>query len=375
MLRKMGWEITWDAIVIGAGPSGSVAARELARSGCRVLLVDKAIFPRSKVCGCCLNGAAIEILNRLQLGHVLADAVPLNRVKISARHRTADVQLPRGVALSREVLDARLVEEAVKAGVDFRAGTQAKFGAEQPHGREVYLNGVATFARVVIMASGLGSAEAPAESGSRIGAGTMIAADESGDFFARGTIYMATGRRGYVGIVRVEDNRLDMAAAFDAGFVKECGGLGQAGEAIFDEVSWPLPVRLAELSWKGTPALTRKPAHIAAYRLFAVGDAAGYIEPFTGEGMAWAIISARLVAPIAVRAIDNWNEGQAEEWEALHRRVLGPRQRRCKVVARVLRSPLLRQLAVRSLSLFPYLARPVIASLNHSPHFPQPTSA
>jgi menaquinone-9 beta-reductase len=225
------------------------------------------------------------------------------------------------------------------------------------------------------VASGRGGADAPAESDSRIGAGTMISDTESGDFFVRGTIYMATGRRGYVGLFRVEENRLDMAAAFDAGFLKECGGLGQASEAIIAEVGWPLPARLAELPWKGTPALTRKPEHIAAYRLFAVGDAAGYIEPFTGEGMAWAIISASLVATIAVRAIDNWNEGQAEEWEALHRRVLGPRQRRCRVVARVLRSPLLRQLAVCSLSLFPYLARPVIASLNHSPHFPEPTSA
>ena len=67
--------MTWDALVIGAGPAGSVAARELARRGCRVLLVDKATFPRPKVCGCCVNGAAIRALERLGLGHVLDGAI------------------------------------------------------------------------------------------------------------------------------------------------------------------------------------------------------------------------------------------------------------------------------------------------------------
>ena len=52
---------------------------------------------------------------------------------------------------------------------------------------------------------------------------------------------MATGRGGYVGLVRVEDDRLDVAAAFDAAFVKSAGGLGPAAEAILGEVGWPVP--------------------------------------------------------------------------------------------------------------------------------------
>ncbi len=118
--------MTWDAIVIGAGPAGSVTARELARRGCRVLMVDKAAFPRAKVCGCCLNGAAVGTLEHLGLGHVLEGAVPLDRVTVAAGSRTADLRLPRGVALSREVFDARLIDEAVKAGVEFRQETVVK---------------------------------------------------------------------------------------------------------------------------------------------------------------------------------------------------------------------------------------------------------
>ncbi|HEV3440556.1 MAG TPA: NAD(P)/FAD-dependent oxidoreductase [Gemmata sp.] len=364
-----------DVIVIGAGPAGAVTARELSRSGCRVLLVDKASFPRSKVCGCCLNGAAVGILNKVGLGSVLTDAVPLHRVSIAAGQRTADVTLPRGVALSREIFDARLVEEAVNNGVEFRSGTVAKLGEERPDGREVFLNSVPAFARVVVQASGLAGGEATPEPRSRIGAGTMIPAEFSCAFFVPGTIYMATGRHGYVGLVRVEDNRLDIAAAFDPGFIKACGGLGPAAEAILREVGWPVSPGLAELPWKGTPGLTRRPVHVAAHRLFAVGDAAGYIEPFTGEGMAWAVMSATVLAPIAARAASRWNVGLVREWEVAHSRILGHRQRLCQVVAHILRSPLLRGFAVRALGAFPILAHPVIAALNQPCHLPQITSA
>ena len=208
-------------IVIGAGPAGAVTARELGRSGFRVLMVDKASFPRQKVCGCCLNGAAMELLQRLGLGNVLDDAVRLNRVTIAVGQRTANVILPRGVALSREVFDARLVEEAVKSGVMFRPLTLAKLGEIQSDARAVLLNGESVIARIVVQASGLVGGEAIAEHGSRIGAGTMIPAGLSRDSYASGTIYMATGRHGYVGLVRVEDGRLDIAAAFDPGFVKD----------------------------------------------------------------------------------------------------------------------------------------------------------
>ena len=58
----------WDAVVIGAGPAGSMTARELARLGRKVLLVDKAAFPRGKVCGCCLSGSALTTLRSVGLG-------------------------------------------------------------------------------------------------------------------------------------------------------------------------------------------------------------------------------------------------------------------------------------------------------------------
>jgi len=354
----------FDAVIIGAGPAGSVAARELARGDCRVLLVDKASFPRAKVCGCCLNAAAIDTLRQLGLGEVLTNGVPLSAVRIAAGRRSAQVKLPGGVALSREAFDAALVNEAVNAGVEVRDGVCAKLGECNPHYRKVLVGSQSVRTRVAIVASGLSGSDATPEAHSRIGAGVVVPAEAVPAFFTPGTIFMATARGGYVGLVRVEDGRLDVAAAFDLAFVKMHDGPGLAAEDVLNEVGWPRIAGLAELPWKGTPALTRRAKAVAGERWFAIGDAAGYVEPFTGEGMAWAVMSAAAVAPIAARAVKQWDDSLTREWEFTHRRVIGKRQRTCRVVSRVLRSPLLTSIAVRALSVFPVLSRPVVASLN-----------
>jgi hypothetical protein len=80
--------------------------------------------------------------------------------------------------------------------------------------------------------------------------------------------------------------------------------------------------------------------------------------------MAWAVMSAAALAPIAARAVRAWDSSFVREWESAHRRLIGKRQRVCRVVSRVLRSPTLTTFAVRALSAFPVLSRPVVASLN-----------
>ena len=55
----------WDIAIIGAGPAGSSAAIALAARGRSILLIDKSPFPRSKVCGCCINAAALASLSDL----------------------------------------------------------------------------------------------------------------------------------------------------------------------------------------------------------------------------------------------------------------------------------------------------------------------
>jgi flavin-dependent dehydrogenase len=357
--------VTHDAVVIGAGPAGAVAARELARRSASVLLLDKSHFPRTKVCGCCVNLAAVRTLERLGLSAALAGGVPLSEVRIAAGRRSARLKLPGGLALSREAFDLALVREAVAAGVEFRDGTLARFD-----GSELRVAEQPVSARVRVLATGLAGGEAIPEAGSRIGAGTVVGVSDAPDFFAPGTIFMATGRGGYVGLVRVEDGRLDVAAAFDTDFVRRRGGPGPAAEAILGEVGWPAIPLLAHLPWKGTPALTRRARALGGAGWFAVGDSAGYVEPFTGEGMAWAVTGAAALAPIALRAARQWDAGLVREWERTHARLLGTRQSVCRIVARVLRSPALTALAVRALSVFPALSRPVVRSLNRPVSLP-----
>src|SRR5436309_6841086 len=90
--------------------------------------------------------------------------------------------------------------------------------------------------------------------GSRIGAG--VVAESAPPFFAEGTIFMACGEGGYVGLVRLEDARLDVAAALDAWLVRRRGGLGSAVAAILASVGWPEIPELSRRTWRGTPALT-----------------------------------------------------------------------------------------------------------------------
>lgn len=192
---------------------------------------------------------------------------------------------------------------------------------------------------------------------------------------------MACGRGGYLGLVRLEDDRLNLAAALDPGWVRACGGPGAAAVALLGEVGWPAVPDLAELSWRGTAALTRPMRQRAGERLFLIGDAAGYIEPFTGEGMAWALATARAVAPLAARAVQGWHPRWARQWEAIYRRLIEPRQLVCRAVAAGLRSPWLTRTLVRLLALAPGLALPftrylgerkVVCTAREGLSFPRP---
>ncbi|HET6574309.1 MAG TPA: FAD-dependent monooxygenase [Fimbriiglobus sp.] len=376
--------------MVGAGPAGAVASRELARRGRTVLLIDRATFPRPKVCGCCLNSAALGTLAAVGLGGLVEQcgAVPLGRVRLAAGGRSAELGLPGGMALSRDVFDAALVREAIAAGASFLSGTNVvrslrersspnRSRSERTKFQAVRGSDTAVVsAGVLIAADGLNGQLTASEGshptvapGSRIGAGAV--ADTAPDFYNPGAIFMAVDRGGYVGLVRLEDGRLDIAAAFDPAFARDAGKLGSAAGAIVSEAGLPTFPGLNDLRWRGTPALTRTPRRVAGERWFAVGDAAGYVEPFTGEGMAWAVASAVAVVPLAAPP---WHPGLAREWEETHARLIRSRQATCRAAARVLRSPRLSRWAVRLLSVAPVLARPVVAALNRPAHAPGPVA-
>ncbi|MBV9126354.1 MAG: NAD-binding protein, partial [Planctomycetes bacterium] len=102
----------------------------------------------------------------------------------------------------------------------------------------------------------------------------------------------------------------------------------------------------------------------AAERAFLLGDAAGYVEPFTGEGLAWALAAGAAVAPIACRACRDWQPELAVQWSYRYRRLVARHQWVCRRVAGVLRRPALTRALVAVLARAPALASPLIRYLN-----------
>ena len=365
----------WDLLVVGAGPAGALAARQASRRGVSVLLVDKAPFPRRKVCGCCLNRAALHTLNSVGLGDLPSrmGGRPLQQLLVAAGARRAFIPLPGGLALSRESLDAALVEEAIRAGADFLPQTYATLRYSKEN-RQLHLKGGNeegfVEGKVLIVADGLGGGllqkeetlKARTTLSSRIGGGAVTGCTPS--FYRAGTVFMACGLGGYVGLVQLEDGRLDIAASFDAAFVREQGGLGPAAAEILHQARLPLVENLELLEWHGTPALTRRRVHVAADRLFVIGDAAGYVEPFTGEGIAWALTSAEAVVPLAIEAIEEWDPLLAARWDNLHCRLISQRQYTCRFAAWFLRQSTWVQMATAILSKAPHLLQPLVECVN-----------
>lgn len=366
----------WDVAVVGAGPAGSFAAYELARRGAAVLLVDKAPFPRWKVCGACINGRALSILRQSGLESLVPrqGAVPLSRFRVHAGRRAADVPLPDGAALSREALDSALVEAAIAAGCAFLPETNATLGIATAEARAVSLQqrsgSSQIIASVVLAADGLAGSLLSRQPGhpmhvrpdSWIGAGTV--AHHAPGSYSPGTIFMGCGREGYLGLVRVEDGRLNIAAAMNPDGIKQAGGPGRAAMAILSQAGLPDFPGLERLIWRGTPSLTRRAARVASHRLFVLGDAAGYVEPFTGEGIAWALASGRAVAPLALQALSSWRPGLAAEWCARHEKTIGRRQGICSALTAALRHRLFCRAMVFALARAPVLAHAVARHLN-----------
>lgn len=382
----------WDAIIVGAGPAGSVTALRLAKAGRRVLLVDRDQMPRGKVCGCCLSQAAIRELRDLEViapaacADIVADAVPLEGVCLAAWGRTARIPLVGGRILSREVLDTSLVAAAVRAGARWLPEANVVAVADED-GSEAGGNVATVTIRMahggiwnvhgdfVVIAAGLadhvrvhGSATAgprrrATAARSRIGVGAVLPTSaacpglSSVAELLAGELIMAVGHHGYCGIVRLEDGRIDLAAAVDRQVVNQEGSPATAIEGILREAFGGSPRFPPGVLWRATPPLSHASPLVAGAggRIFRIGDAAGYVEPFTGEGIGWALASGRLVAESILHGSSPTDV--ATRYERGHAAHFNPRYARCRRVARGLRIPVVVAATVRAAGLMPWAAR------------------
>lgn len=376
----------WDVLVIGAGPAGAAAALRLARLGRRVLLVDRCRFPRPKVCGCCLSAAALRELSLLDLPvDSVSPGVPLEAVWIGAAGRETRIDTTGGATLSREALDAGLVQAAIAAGAAWLPGSVVTEIEDGDTLAVATVRGakdasVTLCAHIVVIASGLADAirirratdrhdqsvHARARriaTASHIGLGTTLPADV-GTLRER-ELVMAVGGSGYAGIVRLEDGRIDVAAAIAPAAVAAADSPAAALDAILTEVGGMARTcvprdSLTTAAIRATPPLTHTTPLTAGGdgTIIRIGDAAAYVEPFTGEGIGWALASARVLAGALGSATSKAEFGT--RFSAAHARVFAAHHARCWRVARAVRRPWLLAAAVRAAQIAPGVAERAI---------------
>ena len=366
----------WDVVVIGAGVAGGLSALLNARAGLRTLLIDAKAFPRSKVCGGCLNATAWSILERhgLSEGLLAAGAVRLDSIQLRHSRKTLHQPLQRMYAVSRRFLDSQIVEMAINAGAIFVQETRARVGTTTAQARHVELTVESSetrtiAAKIVVCADGLGhpslvsEAEfaAAAKPGSRFGLGTTFASRDQDD--ETRILEMIVGTKGYVGITRVEGGQLNIAAAVERSLLAQKKQPSEAIRSILDEAGRTIPAGFAEAEWLGTPALTRTSVRQAGERLFLIGDAAGYVEPFTGEGMAWGLLGAELNAEFVRAGVRGWDRRLSLNWEQTWKRYVRSRQWTCRALSMILKSPRLTRWGLGVSRVFPMIPAAVIRGI------------
>jgi flavin-dependent dehydrogenase len=360
---------TWDAVVIGAGVAGGVAAAMLARRGWRVLLVEKSNWPREKVCGGCLTANAASVLR--EVGIPLPDdrARGIQKVFWHAGGSTLSMPIPGEIGVLRSDLDAAIVSEAVRRGCEFVSGATAGVlpASRENEFREINLQtGKASSiirARVVLACDGIGGtslgrigwAKWEIARNSRIGvAGTCHGADWA---IEAGEIHMHVGKAGYVGLVRFNDKCVHLAAALDPAACRREGGPGETIRRILSDERREIDGHWQFPRLRGTGALTRRRRRLGGHRVLVAGDACGYVEPFTGEGMAWAAMGAREAVNLLAEPGAHWPGDLAKRWKRRHDELIARKQVWCRGMRPMMRYPELGPLVIGAVNAMPAVGR------------------
>jgi geranylgeranyl reductase family protein len=298
----------FDVAVVGGGPAGSTCAAFCAAAGLRTLVLEREKFPREKVCGDCVNPACRPVLERLNLRqrlqalpHAVLEAV----VFIAIDGQSVCVDLPSGdkseIAIKRSLFDNLLLARARELGSEVRDAITVT-AIEKTVSRKWRITaGETDFeARVLIAADGRNSTVArlcnllPRSQRERIALQTHIALPP--DFGNR--VVLQFLKQGYSGQAPVNENELNVCLVAKP---RDIEGLKE----------WALKrfAILHDHPWRTITPLTRAPLAPAHENLFLIGDAARVVEPFTGEGIYYALRSGELAANAAVKTVCGQDRG------------------------------------------------------------------
>jgi flavin-dependent dehydrogenase len=366
-----------DVAVIGAGLGGAVAAITLAQRGARVALFEAAKMPRHKVCGEFLSPEIKQIFARLHVLHSIehAGACSVEGARIVSGHRVLETALPgAALAISRYRLDELLWEAAQSAGAQcFDATRVSRIQGNVHDGFLVSTQREQWRARFVVAAAGRNARVLNAANET---ADENEATDKRARFvgfkthfrnvaLSPGTVELHPFRGGYCGLVRIENGLANAClladynvvaarspAAFWEWLLEECPALRRRMKNAELAMPW---ISTANIIFGGT-----QPVQDGVLRC---GDAAGFIHPLTGDGMAMAARSGELAAVLIVAALKQGlkKDDVCALYSAAWRREFAERMRWATRLQPLLTSPHLSALAVGVLKHTPGLARRAVA--------------
>lgn len=318
-----------DVLIVGAGPAGAVAAILLARAGARVRLLDRAAFPRDKLCGDTVNPGTLGELRRLGLSRPVEE----NGLRIDGMRVTGpggasvDGRYPNGLygrAMLRRDLDWALLRQAIAAGAEFESGVAVRAPIVMESGTAKLVAGVIVGvngharelpAGIVIAADGRRSTLAFA-----LGLARHPLAPRR---WAIGAYYESAHDLSSLGEMHIRHGRYIGVAPVPGGAANVC--LVKPANPHDSPLRDPAAVLAAELA--GDPWLRDRFADARIIRppvvlgplavdvslahfdgLLVAGDAAGFIDPMTGDGLRFAVRGGSLAAVAALEALkDGWN--------------------------------------------------------------------
>ena len=324
-----------DAVVVGAGPAGAIAALVLARAGARVTLLERAAFPRDKLCGDTINPGALAILRRVGLEGVTAGGVPVSGMIVTGEGGVRVVGPyeggRQGVAITRRVLDERLAAAAVAAGATLAERVLVQGPSMAADGRTVA--GVEVLlpsgrrerytARVTIAADGRSSRLARALDLTRTPARPRR--------WAIGGVFQGVTGLTSFGQMHVRRGRYIGVAPLPGGYTNGCvvtddRDLLRTPDLLLKTLrsdpetasSFADARMVAPPSVLGPLALDATGAGVPG--LLMAGDAAGFVDPMTGDGLRFAFRGGVLAAEEALRTL-------ADGWQSAHVRLDRARRR------------------------------------------------
>jgi menaquinone-9 beta-reductase len=292
----------YDVVIVGAGPAGSSAALAARRRGASVLLLDKAAFPRDKACGDGIAPYALDVLRDLGVTGVEEGFAPVESLQlIGPRGGSVIRTLKRpDYTIPRKVFDARLVEAAVAAGATLARHT-VRVLDERPG--SVVLDGVIS-ARTVIGADGAYSLVRRALGQPTNPDGFMALAirgyaPSTGPAVQQIITAPATQWPAYAWNFPIGDGRANI------GYGEVLRGTPLTRERLLERMAALLPdvdtAAATALRAHHLPLSTFRPVP-GRGRLLLAGDAHSLINPFTGEGIFYAVLSGAIAGTVAARA-------------------------------------------------------------------------